>query len=100
MRLYEYWRDFVQVCKKIKPNELWVVGDACDGTNVFADKTRRMLTANLDEQKAMFVELFKEFLYKDYCHCFWCHKEFHTKADYQAHLKEVNNHQNEDDYPA
>lgn len=61
-RIWEYWKNFVSVCKQMKIDELWVVGDACDGTNVFADKTRRMITSNLEEQKALFIELFKEFL--------------------------------------
>jgi hypothetical protein len=60
-RLYSYWENLVDVCKRIKLDEFWFVGDACDGTNVFADKTRRMLTTNLDVQKAMFIELFKGF---------------------------------------
>lgn len=62
LRIWNYWKNFVAVCKEMKVNELWVVGDACDGTNVFADKSRRMLTTNLDEQKAMFLECLKEFL--------------------------------------
>ena len=60
-RLLHYWRNFVKVCKILKPDELWVVGDACCGVQIF-EKTRRTLTQNLEEQKAMFVELFKEFL--------------------------------------
>jgi hypothetical protein len=61
-KLLEYWRNFVSVCKIIKPNELWVVGDACNGVQRNYDQVARALTQNLDEQKAMFVELFKEFL--------------------------------------
>ena len=60
-RLYHYWKNFIKVCKILKPDELWVVGDACCGIQIF-EKTRRMVTPNLEEQKAMFVELFKEFL--------------------------------------
>lgn len=61
-RMLSYWKNFVAVCKIIKPNELWVVGDACNGVQRDYDQTSRSLTQNLDEQKAMFVELFKEFL--------------------------------------
>ena len=60
-QLFEYWKNFVATCKELKPDELWVVGDACAGTQVF-EKIRRTLTQNLEEQKAMFVELFKCFL--------------------------------------
>ena len=60
-QLFEYWKAFVQACKKIKPNEIWVVGDAYAGTNVF-EKSRRVITSNLMEQAAMFLELMKEFL--------------------------------------
>lgn len=60
-RLLQYWKNFCKVCKALKPNEIWVVGDACAGASVF-EKNRRILTANLEEQKAMFVELFKEFI--------------------------------------
>jgi hypothetical protein len=61
-RMFSYWQNFVAVCKIIKPNELWVVGDACNGVQRSYDQVSRALTQNLDEQKAMFVELFKEFL--------------------------------------
>jgi hypothetical protein len=60
-RLLQYWRNFARVCKLLKPHEIWVVGDVCAGTQIF-EKTRRTLTQNLEEQKAMFVELFKELL--------------------------------------
>lgn len=60
-RLFHYWKNFVQVCKILQPDEIWVVGDAMAGTQIF-EKTRRTLTNNLEEQKAMFVELFREFL--------------------------------------
>lgn len=60
-QLFEYWKNFVATCKIIKPHEVWVVGDACAGTQVF-EKMRRTLTQNLEEQKSMFCELFKEFL--------------------------------------
>ncbi len=60
-RLYQYWKNFAKVCKLLKPHEIWVVGDVCAGTQIF-EKTRRTLTQNLEEQKAMFVELFKELL--------------------------------------
>jgi len=60
-QLLEYWKNFVATCKILKPNELWVVGDVCAGTQIF-EKTRRSLTDNLEEQKAFFVELLKEFL--------------------------------------
>lgn len=60
-RLFQYWKNFVQVCKILKPHEVWIVGDVCAGTQVF-EKNRRTITQNLEEQKAMFVELFKEFL--------------------------------------
>ena len=60
-RIFNYWKNFAKVCKLLKPNEIWVVGDACCGTQIF-EKTRRSITQNLEEQKAMFVELFKELL--------------------------------------
>lgn len=60
-QLLEYWKNFVATCKAIKPDEVWVVGDVCAGTQVF-EKNRRTITQNLEEQKAMFVELFKCFL--------------------------------------
>jgi hypothetical protein len=60
-RLLQYWRNFAKVCKLLKPNEIWVVGDTCCGTQIF-EKTRRSISQNLEEQKAMFVELFKELL--------------------------------------
>lgn len=60
-RLFQYWKNFAKVCKLLKPNEIWVVGDACCGTQIF-EKTRRTISQNLEEQKAMFVELFKELL--------------------------------------
>lgn len=60
-RLFQYWKNFAKVCKLLKPNEIWVVGDACCGTQIF-EKTRRSVTQNLEEQKAMFCELFKELL--------------------------------------
>jgi hypothetical protein len=60
-RIYHYWKNFVMLCKLIKPNEIWVVGDVCAGTQIF-EKTRRTLTQNFEEQKAMFAELMKEFL--------------------------------------
>jgi len=63
-RLYEYWKHFVKTCKIIKPHEIWVVGDVCGGTNVF-EKHRMVLTSNLDEQMAMFIELCKLFLEKN-----------------------------------
>jgi len=63
-RLLDYWKHFVKVCKVLKPHEIWVVGDVCCGTQIF-EKTRRTLTQNLEEQKAMWVELFKEFLRDD-----------------------------------
>jgi hypothetical protein len=56
-----YWKNFVKACKIIKPNEVWIVGDMLAGTQVF-EKTRRTLTVNLEEQKSMWSELFKEFL--------------------------------------
>jgi hypothetical protein len=60
-KLFHYWKNFVQLCKIIKPTEIWVVGDVCAGTQIF-EKTRRTLTVNLEEQKSMFIELFREFL--------------------------------------
>lgn len=60
-KLYEYWQSFVKACKLVKPHEIWVVGDVFAGTNVF-EKTRRVVTSQLNEQSAMFVELMKEFL--------------------------------------
>lgn len=60
-RILQYWRNFARVLKILKPHEIWVVGDVCAGTQIF-EKTRRTLTQNLEEQKAMFVELFKELL--------------------------------------
>lgn len=60
-RLYEYWLKFAEAVKLIKPHELWIVGDVLAGTNVF-EKTRRVLTSQLNEQAAMFAELMKEFL--------------------------------------
>jgi hypothetical protein len=60
-RLLQYWRNFAKVCKILKPHEIWVVGDVCAGTQIF-EKVRRSITDNLEEQKACFVELFKEFL--------------------------------------
>ena len=60
-RILQYWRNFASVLKILKPHEIWVVGDVCAGTQIF-EKTRRTLTQNLEEQKAMFVELFKELL--------------------------------------
>jgi hypothetical protein len=60
-RLMQYWKNFARVCKLLKPHEIWVVGDVCAGTQIF-EKVRRTLTQNLEEQKAMFVELFKELL--------------------------------------
>ena len=60
-RLYAYWKNFVDVCKLLKPTEIWVVGDMVAGTQVF-EKNRRTLTLNLEEQKSMFVELMKELL--------------------------------------
>lgn len=60
-KLLHYWRNLVRVCKILKPNEIWVVGDVCAGTQIF-EKTRRSLTDNLEEQKSMWVELMKEFL--------------------------------------
>ena len=60
-RILHYWKNFVQVCKILKPDEVWIVGDVLAGTQIF-EKTRRTLTNNLEEQKAMFVELMKEFL--------------------------------------
>lgn len=60
-RLLDYWKHFVEICKILKPHEVWVIGDVCCGTQIF-EKTRRSLTQNLEEQKAMFVELMKEFL--------------------------------------
>lgn len=61
VRLYQYWKNFCKVLKLIQPHEIWIVGDACAGTQIF-EKTRRTLTQNLEEQKAMFVELFKEMM--------------------------------------
>lgn len=60
-RLFQYWRNFAQVLKILKPDEIWVVGDVCAGTNVF-EKTRRMNTTNLEEQKSQFVALMEELL--------------------------------------
>ena len=60
-RLFHYWKNFARLCKLLKPDEIWVVGDALAGTQIF-EKTRRTLTNNLEEQKSMFVELFKELL--------------------------------------
>jgi hypothetical protein len=60
-RLFEYWKNLVATCKELKPHEIWVVGDVTAGTQIF-EKNRRTLTQNLEEQKAMVVELFKEFL--------------------------------------
>lgn len=61
-RIYSYWQHFIKTCKLLGVTDFWVIGDACDGRNVFADKTHRTLTQNLDEQKALFIELFKDFL--------------------------------------
>jgi hypothetical protein len=60
-RLFHYWKNFCRVCKLLKPHEIWVVGDVTAGTQIF-EKNRRTLTQNLEEQKSMFVELFKELL--------------------------------------
>jgi hypothetical protein len=60
-RLYEYWKKFVEACKQVNPDEIWVVGDVLAGTNVF-EKTRRVLTSQLNEQAAMFVELMKDLI--------------------------------------
>lgn len=60
-RILEYWKHFVDTCKIIQPDELWVVGDAVAGTNLF-EKTRRLTLGNIDDQKYAFVELFKGFL--------------------------------------
>lgn len=57
-RLLSYWTNMVKVIKLTQPNEIWIVGDPLAGTQVF-EKTRRTLTLNLDEQKAMLIELFK-----------------------------------------
>jgi hypothetical protein len=60
-RLLHYWRNFIRLCKVIQPDEIWVVGDAVAGTQIF-EKSRRAITNNLEEQKAQFVALFAEFL--------------------------------------
>src|SRR3972149_5017306 len=60
--LLSYWKNFVVVCKEIKPHEIWMVGDGCNGVQRNYDRAQRALTQNLEEQKAMLVELFKEFL--------------------------------------
>jgi hypothetical protein len=60
-RLFQYWKNFCRVLKVIQPHEIWIVGDAYAGTQIF-EKTRRTLTQNLEEQKAMFVALFEELL--------------------------------------
>lgn len=60
-RLFQYWKNFTRVCKILKPDEMWIVGDVCAGTQIF-EKVRRSVSDNLEEQKAMFVELFKELL--------------------------------------
>jgi len=60
-KIYRYWQNFVEVCKLIKPHEIWIVGDALGGATIF-EKNRIVLKSTLEEQKAMFAELFKLFL--------------------------------------
>ena len=57
-RLYRYWLNFVSLLLEIKPDEIWFVGDPLAGTQVFSKKTAT-ITQNLDEQRRMFVELFR-----------------------------------------
>jgi hypothetical protein len=57
-RLFGYWQNFVALLKEVKPDEIWIAGDPLAGTQVFSRKTATV-TQILDEQRQMFVELFR-----------------------------------------
>jgi len=58
-RLMDYWHHFAKVFKTFKFDELWIIGDAIAGLNVF-DKQICNQINTLDEQKYAFIEVIKE----------------------------------------